>query len=165
MSHYIKPYEFRFEGKGCNRRIYTIFRDYQRDSHEVEITEEVYLELLLSNRYVQNATRSDTSHKECWDFSEEQQARRGAATHPSAEDEALRHELGREINLAFRELLPTQARRYLLAHRYGYSYAEIARMEGCTTNAIRNSLVATRKKLQEILRKNMSITPSEFPKE
>jgi RNA polymerase sigma-70 factor (ECF subfamily) len=162
MSKRKKPYEFRFEGEGANRRIYARFRDYYHHPQEVEVTEELHLELVLLNRSVRNIESSEERHEEHRDLTDEEQALRGAPVAPSAEDEAINSFLIEELKSAFMQLPAVQARRYLLAHVAGFTYAEIAQMEGCSRNAVKHSLVIARKNLKEILAGRLPITPSEF---
>ncbi len=68
-----------------------------------------------------------------------------------------------ELRAAFLQLPPKQARRYLLVHVIGFSYAEVARMEGCTSKAVLKSLIAAKKKLQTILRKGVVESPLDVP--
>lgn len=44
---------------------------------------------------------------------------------------------------------PTQRRRFCLHKVYGYSHEEIARIEGCTKNAVTKSIAAVMKKLEK----------------
>ncbi|MDR2672487.1 MAG: hypothetical protein LBC35_04230 [Coriobacteriales bacterium] len=162
MSKRKKPYEFRFEGEGNDRRIYASFHDHYHCPHEVEISEELHSELVLLNRSVRNIESEEERHGDCRDLTEEEQAQCGALTNPSAEVEALNNLLIKQLRLAFLELPTVQARRYLLAHEYGYSYVEIARMEGCSIHAVKKSLVIAKKNLQKILRNRVPEIPSKF---
>jgi RNA polymerase sigma-70 factor (ECF subfamily) len=161
MSYRRKPYEFRFEGIGTSRHIYACFCDHHH-KREIEIGEELHLELVLLNRSVRNMESAEERHSEFRDLSEEEQAERGAPTNPSAEEDAFRNLLIEQLKAAFLAIPAVQARRYLLAHEFGYSYAEIARMECCSTNAVKKSLIAAKRNLQEILRNRVPETPSEF---
>jgi RNA polymerase sigma-70 factor (ECF subfamily) len=156
------PYSFRIEDKGVSRRIFTTFRDGFHQIKEIEISEKEHDELVGINRSVRNIEASEENHNEFIWLTEEEHAERGASTAPSAEDEALNNLLIEQVKSAFMKLPPAQARRYLLAHGLGFSYAEIARMEGCSVNTVKKSLVAAKKKLQEILRIGVPETPSKF---
>ena len=161
MSNHIKPYEFRVEGKGGNKHIYALFRDHYFHLREVEITEDIYLELVASNRSIRNIEISEERHKEYRNFTEEERVQHGACSTLSAEEEVLVNERAEELRQAFAKLPAIQARRYLLAHQYGYSYLEISYIEGCSANAIKKSLVAAKRNLQEILRNRVPDDPSE----
>jgi RNA polymerase sigma-70 factor (ECF subfamily) len=162
MSYRKKPYEFHCEEKDGRRHIRARFFDYQHRPQEVEITEELHLELTLLNRSVRNIESAEERHNELCDLSEEEHAQRGMRFNPSAEDEVLKNLLIEQLKSAFLELPTTQARRYLLAHGCGYTYAEIAAMEGCSIQAVNKSLVAAKKKIQGILRNRVIEDPSEF---
>jgi DNA-directed RNA polymerase specialized sigma24 family protein len=158
------PYEFRFDESKKPRRIYVYFNDGLSQEKEVEISEELYLELVLLNRSVRNIESSEENHKEYFDLSEEEMVERGAPTAPSAEDVAMNLMFIEDLKLAFLELPPTQARRYLLAHVAGFTYAEIALMEGCTIHAVKKSLVSAKKNLLRILLNRVPEYPSNFGK-
>ena len=158
------PYEFRFDNSETPRRIYTFFNDAFNQKKSVEISEEVYIELLLLNRSIRNIESSEENHKEYRDLSDEEMVDRGAPAAPSAEDVAMNRLFIEDLKHAFLELPQTQARRYLLAHVAGFSYAEIALMEGCTTHAIKKSLVAAKRNLLRILLNRVPEYPSNFGK-
>jgi RNA polymerase sigma factor (sigma-70 family) len=53
---------------------------------------------------------------------------------------------------AIRTLKPAQARRFVLRHIYGMTYAAIARMEGVSTEAVRQSVAKTARKIRRQLK-------------
>ena len=151
MSHYKKSYKFRIEIEGDIERIYVRFHDGDSKQREVEISKDVLQELDLLNKSIRNIQRSAERHKEYRELVDEELIMRGVSHAPSAEEEALNNILIEEMMSAFLKLPTVQARRYLLAHVYGLSYAEIAEAEGCSLNAVKHSLVIARKNLQRIL--------------
>jgi len=145
MSYHSKPYKFHHEGEGSQKRTYTSFRDSRRRIRKAEVTEEVSIELELLSLSIRNlSTPFERKHEHRY-LSEEEQAQRGAPTACSAEDEAYNNFLIEELKEAFLLLSPTQVRRFLLAKAFGFTYAEIADMEGCSRDAIKVSLVAAKK--------------------
>ncbi len=79
-----------------------------------------------------------------------------AIVHPSAaetpEQHLCRKETLSEIAAVLDACTPTQRERFLMYALEGMSYAEIARHCGCTKHAVRDSIVAVRKKYQEIFK-------------
>jgi len=153
MSHYKKSYEFHIEVEGDIERIYVHFHDGENKQREVEISKDVLQELNLLNKSIRNIQRSTERHKEYRELADEELIMRGASHAPSAEEEALNNILIEEMKSAFLKLPTVQARRYLLAHVYGLSYAEIAEAEGCAISSVNSSLVIAKKNLRKILGK------------
>ena len=160
MSFRNYPYQFKFDDSKKPARIYVYFRDAFNRVKEVEISEELFFELVLLNNSIRNIERSEERHKEYRELSEEELVARGAPTAPSAESLALNNLFIEQLKRAFLELPPAQARRYLLKHVVGFSYAEIAQMENCSRNAVKHSLVFAKRNLQRILADRLPITPS-----
>lgn len=154
MSKRKKPYEFRYEtDEGADaRRIFASFNDAYGQTQEVEVSEELHLELTLLNRSIRNLEVSERRHNEFLDLTEDEIAKRGAKTTQSAEDEVMETLLSNELAHALNQIPTNQARRFLLFHLAGFSYAEIAVMEGCSISAVDNSIYAAKKKLRKILR-------------
>ena len=65
----------------------------------------------------------------------------------SAEDIYIDREA---IKKALDSCTPTQRRRFCLNKIYGYTYAEIAKLEGCSVNVIFKSVSAVTKKLKDL---------------
>lgn len=146
-----KPYKFRFEQTSTKRRIFTQFRDGRRKVREVEVSQEVYIELVSLNRSIRNLEACEERHNEYREISEEEIALCELATSPSAESEALNNFLSEQLTSALKQLPQVQARRYLLSNLYGYTYAEIARFENCSRSAVEKSVAHGKKNLKRIL--------------
>ena len=54
------------------------------------------------------------------------------------------------IQKALDSCTPTQRRRFCLNKIYGYTYAEIAKLEGCSINVVFKSVSAVTKKLKDL---------------
>lgn len=65
----------------------------------------------------------------------------------SAEDICIDRE---EIQKALDSCTPVQRRRFCLNKIYGYTYAEIAKLEGCSINVVFKSVSSVIKKLKEL---------------
>jgi DNA-directed RNA polymerase specialized sigma24 family protein len=135
MSKRKRPYEFRKVLKGKTTHIYTRLHDVTHQLHEVEVSEAEYEELVALNRSIRNIESSSERHNEYRPPSEEEQAWRSAPSAAEVFEGAL---LIQEVKDAFLRLPKTQARRYILIHLFGFSYAEVAQMEGCTRNAVKH---------------------------
>lgn len=77
--------------------------------------------------------------------------RRGPSSRVETPEQHLcRKETTSEIEAVLDACTATQRERFLLYALEGMSYAEIAKRCGCTKHAVRDSIVAVRKKYQEI---------------
>lgn len=139
------------------------FKDGGGKKKEAEISESQFAELVRLTKEAANVARKDRDHKGNQILGEEEIAELGGLYAPSAEDVALNNLLIAELRAALLLLPPVQARRYLLAHALGFTYKEIARMDGCSRNAVKHSLVHARKNLQIILENRLPASPSKSP--
>lgn len=162
MSTRKKPYEFSFEYETGDCHIYANFNDAYDHRQEVEVSKELHVELTLLNRSVRNLESCEERHKEYLDLTDEELVSRGIPLEPSAEDIVLDSLLADELKDAFRELPAVQARRFLLVHALDFSYADVAQMEGCSSSAVKHSLIIAKKNLRKILGSTLPDTPSEF---
>jgi hypothetical protein len=114
------------------------------------------LESLLNFKKMSDAIDRNNEHLQ---LTEEEVALKSGETKPSAEVCALNNFLAEELKLAFMEISPAQARRFLLHHAFGYSHKEIACMEGCSVNASWRSVRQAKKNLQKSLKKGLQVLP------
>jgi RNA polymerase sigma-70 factor (ECF subfamily) len=165
MSYRKSLYKCRVQYKHGKKTYIVTILSARGGLRDVVVTKEVYdtIEQLVNQD--RHLSHQDERHSEYQELSEEELSKRGDAYMPSAEDMALNKLFIEEMKSAFLQLPPAQAKRYLLAHAMGFSYAEIARMEGCSIKAVQKSLIAAKKKLQTILRNGVAETPSEWGKE
>ena len=123
----------------------------------VEVSVEVYAYLNEADHEEENLLHEQRRH---WDGRELEQI---AVTHPgreeSPEQQLCRKETLSEIMFVLDSCTAIQRERFLLYALEGMSYAEIAKLHGCTKHAIRDSIVAVRKKYQEIFKNRPHETP------
>ena len=123
----------------------------------VQVSVEVYAYLNEANHKEENLLHEQRRH---WDG-------RGleaiAFARPSQtetpEQQLCRKETMSEIAAVLDASTPTQRERFLLYALEGMSYAEIGRRCGCTKHAVRDSIVAVRKKYQKIFQTRPHETP------
>ena len=159
MKYLKDSYRFRFEDSGATRHIHAQFIDTLGRPREAEVSKEVFRELGSINRSIRSMERSDLRHIDRRALDDEELAVLTGRLSPSAEDIALRNLSHERLKASFLELSPLQARRFLLVYGLGFSYAETARIEGCSINAIKHSLAFARRNLQRILQKRLPDIP------
>ena len=68
----------------------------------------------------------------------------------------------REIQAVLQDIPPQQRERFILHFAYGYSYSEIAKMQGCHKAAVMRSAKSALKKFVKILPPDYQLLPA-FP--
>jgi hypothetical protein len=145
MSTCKNSYTLFSEEGGAGKRYYASFKNGFGRLLRTEVSKKHYLDLVGLERIDRNLKRSDERHRHCSELSDELLVACNSQLNPSAEDQAYLNFLAEDIRSVFKLLPPTQARRFLLVHVFGFSYKELAILDGCSVNAIRNSLVAAKK--------------------
>ena len=163
MSNRIVPYDLSVEGDEADERYFVSLADASRQIQKTEISEELYEVLSQFNSGAETTRKKMQRHPEYEYIAEERMPMAKIPYAASAEDVAFANLALEELKGAFAKLPPQQAKRYLMKHVMGFSYAEIAEIEGCSYAAVNKSLVAAKKKLQEILRNGVMETPSKCP--
>ncbi len=148
MAYRIKTYTLREETIESGTRYFISFKDGQGGYHELEVSEQFFIEFRQMERRNRNLLQSDERHKEFFELSDEALNRRARVT-PKGVDELIieqeRSELLRCIIAALPEI---QKRRFLLYYEYDFNYYEIGAMEHCTAQAVRRSVIIAREKIK-----------------
>lgn len=129
------------------------FTDGQGDHHDLEVSEELFVEFRQMERKNRNLEQSDERHREYSEIGDEALNKRARAI-PKSVEEII--ELKERMETVYREVfsLPEkQRRRFLLYYEYGMTYAKIGELEGCTGSSVKCSIDATRRKIIEKLNK------------
>ena len=151
MKYRKHPYTFRFAEKRKVCRIYASFFDGQRHLREVEVSEEVYWELVALNRSLQNMEkRRQRENKRCL-LDDGVSVGSRSRLFPPAEDEALKRLSNEQLRLSFQKIPPFQARRFLLVFGLDFSHAKTASIEGCSIEEVKHSIAAARRSLRRAL--------------
>jgi len=107
------------------------------------------LEFLRFIRVERNLRRWDERHTEQSDLTDE--TLYGRALHqPKDVDEAVLDILRNEqLRQAVQSLSEIQRRRFVLYHEFGFTYEQIAQMEGCTKSPVKRSIDRAEKEIRE----------------
>ena len=128
-------------------RYFVTIEDENGKKIEVEVTEKIF-EVFEDDRKLKERQRNerrlhyDKRRVEDYIIANEQ-----SRFLKSAEDIYIDREA---IKKALDSCTPTQRRRFCLNKIYGYTYAEIAKLEGCSVNVIFKSVSAVTKKLKDL---------------
>lgn len=136
-----------------NDTYYISFTDGQGIFHKMEINMELYAafnSFELDDISQMNVT---SRHLEQSELTEETLNHRASDPPEPVEDHVFRRLLYGELHKAIAQLPATQRRRLLLYYFGGYTYEEIAKMEGCKHPAIIKSVAKAERNIKKTLSK------------
>ena len=143
------PYTLSVEGD----TYYISFTDGQGIFHKQEISMELYAAFndfeLDDISWINETSR----HLSELDFGEESLSHKIADPSEPVEDHVYRRIMYQELHRAIAQLPEIQRRRVLLYYFGGYTYEQIARMEGCKYPAIIKSVAAAEKNIKKYFSK------------
>ena len=124
------------------------FCDVNCVHHKVEITEDVYFEFLKSFRAINNHRWNSWHHGTIVGLHENMLV---SMSVPNLEDIVIRRELIETIAKILERFPAKQRRRFRLYYEFGFTYSEIARQEGCTIKAVKNTVMKAKEKIKVML--------------
>ena len=128
-------------------RYFVTIEDENGKKIEVEVTEKIF-EVFEDDRKLKERQRNERRfHYDKRVIEDYIIANEQSRFLKSAEDIYIDREA---IKKALDSCTPTQRRRFCLNKIYGYTYAEIAKLEGCSVNVIFKSVSAVTKKLKDL---------------
>ena len=148
-----KVYTLREEVSGDKAEYFISFTDGQGEHHDLEVSEDLFIEFRQMERKNRNLEQSDERHREYSEISDETLNKRARVTPKSVEEIV---ELRERMEIVRREVsaLPEkQRRRFILYYEYGMTYEKIGELEGCTGSSVKCSIDAARRKIIEKLNK------------
>jgi len=151
MFDYSNTYTLRVEELGNKKRYYAAFIDGQGIRRETKVTLPVYEYLCQSIKIERNLRRWFERHIEYSELEEETLYSRAISTVKSAEEAMFDKLIDQRIKKAFNNLPYIQKRRFVMYHEFGYSYQEIADIEGRTKMAICYSIQNAERRLMQII--------------
>ena len=153
MAYRKKAYTLKEEIREDGIRYSIGFKDGHGDYHELEVSEEFFMEFRQMERRNRNLQQWDERHREFNEVWEETLNRR-ALRLPKTLDELLMDKERDELLYRLIDELPEiQRRRFLLYYEYDLNYYQIGAMEHCNASAARNSVVIAREKIKAQMRK------------
>lgn len=132
-------------------KAYIMFEDGQKIEQLVEVDDKLFQ---LFNTFELEDLRHlnifDRHIEHAW-VSEKTLYRRSEQSVKTAEDEAVWNILKEDLYAAIIKLPETQRRRLILRYFFDFTYAEIARFEGCSISPVVYSIKAAEKKIKKFL--------------
>ena len=148
MAYRVKTYTLREETAQSGTRYFISFKDGHGGYHELEVSEQFFIEFRQMERRNRNLLQWDERHREFSEIYDETLNRR-ALRLPKAVDELIIEEEQAELlRKAIAALPEIQRRRFLLYHEYDLNYYQIGAMEHCTPQAVRRSVIIAREKIK-----------------
>lgn len=132
-------------------RYYIELRDTDNQKVTLEVGQTVYQAFLESKQLERRFTNAYSRHMVHTEFNEEVLYNRLFAGSDDTADAVIRREQLAEFHLLLNELTQTQRRRLLLYHLDGFTYEEIAEMEGCTVMPVKRSIDRAKEKIKKLL--------------
>ena len=128
-------------------RYFVTIEDENGKKIEVEVTEKIF-EVFEDDRKLKERQRNERRfHYDKRGIEDYIIANEQSRFLKSAEDIYIDRDA---IKMALDSCTPTQRRRFCLNKIYVYTYAEIAKLEGCSVNVIFKSVSAVTKKLKDL---------------
>ena len=143
------PYTLSIE----NNNSYISFTDGQGIFHKHQISVELYDAFNRFELDDIHQMNEATRHLTYLDGTDEPLGQKIADPSEPLEDQVYQRIEYQRLNKAIAQLPKIQRRRVLLYYFGGYTYEEIAEMEGCTHPAIMKSVIAAEKNIKKLLSK------------
>jgi RNA polymerase sigma-70 factor (ECF subfamily) len=141
-------YSLRAERAGGIIRYYVSFEDARSVVQEIEVSYQVYREFCAFVKCERNLRRWDERHTEQSELTDETLYNRALHPPKSVDETVADDERDERLRQAIKQLPKTQRRRFMLYHEHGFTYAQIAEMEGCKKQSICDSVLLAEKKIR-----------------
>lgn len=148
MAYRVKTYSLREEAAESGTRYFISFKDGQGGYHELEVSEQFFIEFRQMERRNRNLLQWDERHREFSEVWDETLNRRALRLPKSIEELIIEQERSELLYHAIAALPEIQRRRFLLYYEHDYNYYKIAAMENCTAQAVRRSVIIAREKVK-----------------
>lgn len=153
MAYRVKTYTLREETAESGTRYFISFKDGQGGYHELEVSEQFFIEFRQMERRNRNLLQWDERHREFSEVWDETLNRRALRLPKSIEELIIEQERSELFNRTIAALPKIQRRRFLLYYEYDYNYYEIAAMEHCTASSVGQSITRAKEKIKAQMKK------------
>ena len=148
MAYRVKAYTLREESTESGTRYFISFKDGQGKSHELEVSEQFFMEFRQMERRNRNLLQWDERHREFNEVWDETLYRRALRVPKSLDESMVEEERNETLYKAVGSLPEIQRRRFLLYYEYEFNFYQIAAMEHCTASAIQKSVAIAKEKVK-----------------
>lgn len=147
-------YNLRIYADEVTKRYYAIFIDEDGKKIQVEISAAVAKALFQTFvREERNLRRSDERNLEHFELTEQNLYQKALHKPESLEDTAFKNLQKEKLWRAIDMLTKVQRRRLVLYYFKGFTYEQIAKIEGCSFRAIKYSIDCAKENLKKYLQK------------
>ncbi len=153
MAYRVKTYSLREEAAESGTRYFISFKDGQGDYHELEVSEQFFIEFRQMERRNRNLLQWDERHREFSEVWDETLNRRALRLPKSIEELIIEQERSELFYRTIAALPEIQRWRFLLYYEYDYNYYEIAAMEHCTASSVGQSIIRAKEKIKAQMKK------------
>ncbi|SDP42239.1 RNA polymerase sigma-70 factor, ECF subfamily [Eubacterium maltosivorans] len=129
-------------------RYFISFKDGQEVFHNIEVSEELYIEFRKLERINRNLQQFNERHSEYSELTETTLNRRALRLPQNVDELIIEEEQAELLHKTIAVLPEIQRRRFLLYHEYDLNYYQIGAMEYCTPQAVRRSVIIAREKVK-----------------
>ena len=134
MAYRVKAYTLREESTESGTRYFISFKDGQGKSHELEVSEQFFMEFRQMERRNRSLLQWDERHREFNEVWDETLYRRALRVPKSLDEHMVEEERNETLCKAVGSLPEIQRRRFLLYYEYEFNFYQIAAMEHCTAS-------------------------------
>jgi len=153
MAYGAKTYTLREESTESGKWYFISFKDGQGGCHELEVSEQFFIEFRRMERKNRNLLQSDERHKGFFELSDEALNRRARVTPKGVDELIIEQGRSKLLRRAIAVLPEIQRRRFLLYYEYDFNYYEIAAMEHCTASSVGKSISIAKEKIRTQMKK------------
>lgn len=148
MAYRVKVYTLREEATESGTRYFISFKDGQGEYHELEVSEQFFIEFRQMERRNRNLQQWDERHREFNEVWDETLYRRALRVPKSLDERIIEEERNELLYKAVDRLPEIQRRRFLLYYEYDFNLYQIAAMEHCNASAVQKSVSIAREKVR-----------------
>ena len=153
MAYGAKTYTLKEEAAKGGTKYSISFKDGQGESHELEVSEQLFLEFRQMERRNRNLQQWNQRHREFNEVWDETLYRRALRVPKTLDERMIEKERNELFYKAVARLPEIQRRRFLLYYEYDFNFYQIGEMEHCTASAVQKSVSVAREKVKAEIRK------------
>ena len=153
MAYGAKTYTLREESTESGKRYFISFKDGQGERHELEVSEQLFIEFRQMERRNRNLEQWNQRHREFNEVWDETLYRRALRVPKTLDERMIEKERNELFYKAVARLPEIQRRRFLLYYDCDLNFYQIGKMEHCTASAVQKSVSVAREKVKAEMRK------------
>ena len=153
MTYGAKTYTLREESTKSGTRYFISFKDGQGESHELEVSEQLFFEFRQMEHRNRNLQQWNQRHREFNEVWDETLYRRALWVPKTLDERMIEKERNEIFAKAVARLPEIQRRRFLLYYEYDFNFYQIGKMEHCTASAVQKSVSVAREKVMAEMKK------------